>query len=607
MYEFLKKIPFFAGMPEEDLNRLCEIIVEINLKAGEELFSEGSPGDKAYVIKEGQIEIFKIVGGRKVQLAIRQPGDVIGEMSMLETSTRNASGQALTDSKLLAISHEQLNHLLDTSPSAARAMVYTTAARLKTTELLLRDSEKMAQLGSLTAGIAHELNNPASATQRGADQLKKSLGFLQQAQLSLIQANLSQSQIESLLELDQHARQRSANPESLNSLNRSDREYEMEQWLESKGIEDAWEIAPILVNLGFQTEQLDLLDERFTSQQLPIIISWLGKTYSTYSLLEEISQGSSRITDIVKSLMSYSYLDQAPLQEIDLHESLDNTLVMLRSKLKQGVNVQRQYADDIPRILAYGSELNQVWTNIIDNAIQAMDGKGEITIRTNRDGDQVIVEIEDNGPGIPADIQSKIFSPFFTTKPVGKGTGLGLNITYNIVNKHKGDIKLFSRTGFTCFQVILPINFEKSQTGTNHTMKMHQADDEKLRNILTDYQNIAVVGITNYPERPSYSVPEYLQSQGYRIIPVNPKFDQILSEPAYEQISAVPDPIDVVLVFRRSEAVPEIVEQAVQAKAKVVWMQEGIINESAAQYARRAGLEVVMDTCMRTTHQRLMA
>jgi signal transduction histidine kinase/predicted CoA-binding protein len=607
MYEFLKKIPFFAGLPDEVLKRLCEIIVEINLEAGEVLFTEGSSGDKAYVIKEGEIEIYKSVDGRKVQLAIRQPGDVIGEMSMLETSTRNASGQALTDSKLLAISHDQLNHLLDSSPSAARAMIYTTAARLKTTELLLRDSEKMAQIGSLTAGIAHELNNPASATQRGAAQLKETLGLLQHAQLNLIQADLSQSQIELLSELDEQARLRSSHPESLNSLNRSDREYEMEVWLDSKGIEDAWEIAPILVNLGYQPEQLDFLYEKFTSQKIPAIISWLGKTYNTYSLLEEISQGASRISDIVKSLMSYSYHDQAPIQEIDLHESLDNTIVMLRNKLKQGVNVKREYAEDIPRILAYGSELNQVWTNIIDNAIQAMDGKGEIVIRTYRDDDQVIIEIEDNGPGIPDDIQSKVFSPFFTTKPVGKGTGLGLNISYNIVKKHKGVIKLFSKPGFTCFQVTIPINFENSQKGTNHTLNIHKPDDEKLRNILSDNHNIAVVGMTNYPDRPSYSVPAYLKSHGYRIIPVNPKFKEILSEPTYAELSAVPDPIDVVLIFRRSEVVPEIVEQAVAAKAKVVWMQEGIINESAAQYARRAGVEVIMDTCMRSTHQRLMA
>lgn len=607
MYEFLKKIPFFAGMPDDDLRRLSEMIAEINLNAGEELFTEGSPGDKAYVIKEGQIEIYKTSGGKKVHLAVRQPGDVIGEMSMLETSTRNASGRALTDSKLLAISHDHLNHLLDTSPSAARAMVFTTAARLKTTELLLRDSEKMAQLGSLTAGIAHELNNPASATQRGADQLKASLGQLQQANLGLIQADLTQSQMDTLAELDQRAKQHSSNPESLNSLNRSDRESEIEAWLENKGVEDAWEIAPTLVNLGYQYEQLDFLTEKFSPQQLPVIVSWLGKIYNTYSLLEEISQGASRITDIVKSLMSYSYLDQAPIQEIDLHESLDNTLVMLRSKLKQGVNVLRQYASDMPPILAYGSELNQVWTNIIDNSIQAMDGKGEITIRTSRDGDEVIVEIEDDGPGIPTDIQSKVFSPFFTTKPVGKGTGLGLNITYNIINKHKGDIKLFSKPGFTCFQVILPVNFEKARAGPSPIMNNLRPNDEKLRQILNDSHNIAVVGITDHPERPSHSVPAYLQSKGYRIIPVNPKFKELLSEPAYADLTAVPDPIDIVLIFRRSEAVPEIVDQAIQINAKVVWMQEGIINEAAAQLAWRAGLEVIMDTCMRTTHQRLLA
>ena len=606
MYDFLKKIPLFAGLAEEDLRRLCQLITEVNLTAGEELFTEGSPGDKAYVIQEGQIEIFKVSGGRKVQLAVRQPGDVIGEMSLLETSTRNASGRAITDSNLLVISHEHLNKLLDTSPSAARAMVYTVSARLRSTELLLRESEKMAQLGTLTAGIAHELNNPASATQRGASQLQSVFGELQHAQLQLNQANLTDNQLRDLLELDQFARQRASHPEDLDSIDRSDREYELETWLENHGIDEAWEIAPILVNLGYQTDQLNLLAEKFSKEQWPSIVSWLGKTYSTYSLLEEISQGAGRISEIVKSLKSYVYLDQAPVQEVDLHEGLSNTLVILRNKLKQGVNVRREYAEDIPPIMAYGSELNQVWTNLIDNAIDAMSGKGEITIRTYREDDYVIVEIEDNGPGISEEIQSKIFSPFFTTKPVGEGTGLGLSITYSIINKHEGEIKVFSKPGNTCFQVTIPINFETIQSGANQMMDKHKPNDDKLRHILTNSHSIAVVGMTDYPERPSYSVPHYLKSQGYHIIPVNPKFKEVLDETAYPDLTSIPDPVDIVLIFRRSEAVPEIVDQAVQIGAKLVWMQEGIIHEAAAQHAKRAGLDVVMDTCMRATHQRLI-
>jgi signal transduction histidine kinase/predicted CoA-binding protein len=606
MYEFLRKVPLFAELPDEDLERLCQMINEVRLEEGQELFSEGSPGDKAYVIKEGQIEIFKRSGGRNILLAVRQPGEVIGEMSMLEASSRNASGRARAPSLLLEISHEQLENLFNTSPSAARAMLYTITSRLRTTELLLRESEKLAQLGTLTAGITHELNNPAAATRRGAGQLQEALADLQQAHLNLGRFNLTEEQETVLLELDQLAQQRASQPEGMDSLERSDREYELETWLEAHGSPNAWELAPSLVNLGYRTEQLELLSETFSAEEWPVVIAWLGATSTTYNLLEEIHQGATRISDIVKSLKSYVYLDQAPVQEIDIHESLDNTLIMLRSKLKEGVNVRRDYAQDVPKIQAFGSELNQVWTNIIDNAIDAMDGKGELLIRSYYEKGWVHIEIEDNGPGIPPEIQDRIFSPFFTTKPVGKGTGLGLNISYEIVNKHAGEIKLFSKPGKTCFQVILPVNFEEAKSGAVSMVLNHDVSDEKLRHILETTRTIAVVGINDKQDRPAYSVPTYLQSQGYRILPVNPKLSEVLGERAFPDLTSLEEPVDVVLIFRRSENVPPIVEQAIQIGAKVVWMQEGIVHQAAAESARRAGLEVVMDTCMRATHRRLI-
>jgi predicted CoA-binding protein len=249
--------------------------------------------------------------------------------------------------------------------------------------------------------------------------------------------------------------------------------------------------------------------------------------------------------------------------------------------------------------------LNQVWTNIIDNAVDAMDGKGEITIRTRRDNNWVFVEIEDNGPGIPSEIQDKIFSPFFTTKSVGKGTGLGLNITYNIVQKHAGEIRLFSRPGKTRFQICLPIDFEKVQTNNIPVSTMNINDDTKLLSILDSVDTLAVVGISDNIDQPNHSVPAYLHANGYRIIPVNPNLKEVLGELAYPDLLSVPYPVDLVLIFRRSEYVPEIVEQAIKIGAKVIWMQEGIVNEIAAVNAREAGLDVVMDTCMRATHKRL--
>jgi len=301
------------------------------------------------------------------------------------------------------------------------------------------------------------------------------------------------------------------------------------------------------------------------------------------------------------------YLDQAPIQTIDIHEGLNNTLVMLRHKLKEGIDVKREYAESLPNIQAYGSELNQVWTNIIDNSIDAMNGQGEIIIKTHQDGEWVIVELEDNGPGIPEDFQEEIFSPFFTTKAVGKGTGLGLNISYKIIEKHSGEIKVFSKPGKTRFQVSLPIDFQQAQSGNAPLSNSTTMSDEKLSQILESTKTIAVVGISDKPDQVNHTVPKYLQSQGYKIIPINPSFEEVLGEKTYPDLLSVKEQIDVVEIFRRNEAVPGIVDQAIEIGAKVIWMQEGIINEFAADSAREAGLDVVMDTCMRATHKRLLA
>jgi signal transduction histidine kinase/predicted CoA-binding protein len=605
MYEFLKRVPLFASMPDHDLDRLCEMVLEIDLKAGDQLFDEGSDGDMAYIIEEGEIEILKASGGKNVLLAVRKSGDVIGEMSLLESAPRFASGKARTDSKLFAISHDQLDDLLNTSPSAARSLLFTITSRYKSTELMLRQSEKMAQLGTLTAGIAHELNNPAAAAQRGTSQLNLEVAKLLDTQIELSKLSMSNESWDRLDHLISLIREKASQHDDIDALERSDREYEIEDWLNAHDIPEAWEIAPTLVNLGFSEDQLDELTVDFPADQFPKVVAWMDASFNTFSLLEEINQGSERISEIVKSLKTYVYLDQAPVQAVDIHEGLNNTLVMLRHKLKEGVKVTRNYAEGLPKIQAYGSELNQVWTNIIDNAIDAMNGKGEISITTHQEGDWVVVEIEDNGPGIPDDIKEKIFSPFFTTKAVGKGTGLGLNISYKIIEKHAGEVKVFSKPGKTRFQVSLPIDFSKADSNSPASPNSMSTNDDKLRRILESTRTVAVVGISDKEDQPNHTVPKFLQSKGYKIFPVNPSLESVLGEKAFPDLISIPEKIDVVEIFRRSEVVPEIVDQAIKIGAKVIWMQEGIINEAAAETAQEAGLEVVMDTCMRATYKRL--
>ncbi len=606
MFNFLKKVPLFADLPDDDLDRLCALATEEKISADEVLFTEGEIGEKTYVIMSGEIDILKESGGRTVLLASRRAGEVIGEMSLLDQAPRFASGVAKTESDLLAISHKNLENLLDTSPSAARVMLSTITNRLRSTELILLQSEKMAQLGTLTAGIAHELNNPASAALRGAVHLQSSIKLFQQVYSQFYALGFSTQQWNRSAELQELAQRRTAQPVDLDSLGRSDREAEIEDWLDDNDVEDGWKYASHLVNLDYQSADLDDLKRDFPGDGLRVIVQWLGTLFTIFSVLEEIHQGTSRIGEIVKSLKSYVYLDQAPIQTIDLHEGLNNTLVMLRSKFKSGITLERHYDENIPQIQGYGSELNQVWTNIIDNAVDAMDEKGSITITTHLKGNWVYIEIEDSGPGIPDHVREKLFSPFFTTKPMGKGTGLGLNISYNIIQKHKGEIKVFSRPGKTCFSVRLPVNFEDVERGKDDFTAVHQVSDDHLKDILNATKSIAVVGISDRKNAPAHSVPVYLQKQGYQIFPVNPKYEHVLGERAYPNLLAVGESVDVVLVFRRSEFVPEIIQQAIEIGVKVVWMQEGIVNLDAAEAAKDAGMEVIMDTCMRATHQRLL-
>jgi signal transduction histidine kinase len=324
----------------------------------------------------------------------------------------------------------------------------------------------MATLGTLAAGVAHELNNPAAAVQRGAEQLRRAVRELERAHRGLSRAGLGDAHRDRLQALEERAREQARTPHASDALARADGEEVIEEWLDARGIDDPSRLAPALANLQLDAAALDELAGAVGAEGLVAALDWLAAAFPAYSLLYEIRQGAARISEIVGALKSYSYLGQAPVQAVDVHEGLDNTLVILRNRLKEGVAVRREYAPDLPRIGAYGSELNQVWTNLIDNAIDAMDGEGNLVIRTRREGDEVIVEIEDDGPGIPPEIQSQVFDPFFTTKEPGKGTGLGLSTSYGIVTeKHHGNLSVASQPGSTRFIARLPIEaLERAQT-----------------------------------------------------------------------------------------------------------------------------------------------
>jgi signal transduction histidine kinase len=339
-------------------------------------------------------------------------------------------------------------------------------------EVMLRQSERLATLGRLSAGMAHELNNPAAVARQGAEQLRTSIARLERSQYALGQANLSSEQQRVVAELELEAERRVKTPSELDPITRSDLEQDVEDWLDQHGVTDPWEHASTLVGMGLCATELEDLTKSFNNTQTPIVIDYFGSKFTAYTLLEEIGHGTVRIAEIVKALKGYSYMDQAPVQLIDVREGLNDTLVMMTSKLREGVTVNLDLAENLPRIEAYGSELNLFWTNLIDNAVGAMDGKGTLDLSAHEDERWVVVEIADSGPGIPIDIQEKIFDPFYTTKAPGEGTGLGLSISHGIVvEKHGGQISVCSKPGATRFTIKLPLTVDKrvsSETSTTN-------------------------------------------------------------------------------------------------------------------------------------------
>ncbi|GHO67982.1 sensor histidine kinase [Ktedonobacter sp. SOSP1-52] len=454
----LHTIPLFVSLPDDPTQWVIEHSSEVTLQDGELLFAEGHPADNFFVVLAGGLQVTKLIGGRAVVLARHQSGAFTGEVPLLTGTPYIASAHAVGKTHLLCITAADFDEMLGKCTSIMRRLFAAMAQRIHNTETRVQQSEKLSGLGKLSAGLAHELNNPAAASHRAAGQLRTTLQEMLTADQTLHQ-QLTPRQWALLADIQRAASTQQAVQVRLDTLTQSEREETLTAWLEDQGLSEAWELAATFVEAGLETAHFETLAEEFAHDLLQPALTWLAATLTANGLLTQVEQSTTRISDLVKAVKEYSYMDRAQLQEVDIHDGLENTLTILDHKLRGHINVIRAYDHHLPRLTVYGSELNQVWTNLLDNAIDALQGHGQITISTWQDGAFACVEIVDNGPGIPQDIQTRIFEPFFTTKEVGKGTGLGLDIAYRIiVTDHHGDLTLTSRPGETRFRVSLPLN-----------------------------------------------------------------------------------------------------------------------------------------------------
>ena len=447
MFTRLRQVPLFAELSDDDLGRICSESTDVRLAPGEVLFREGDRADRAFVVASGEVEILKATGSREALLAVRSEGEVIGEMALLEQAPRSATVRARTTTQLVSIPRGTLDDLLATSPSAARTIFGQLTRRVRETNDRLRHQQRMVQLGVMTAGVAHELNNPAAAVQRAAGQLTGSVGRL----VSTAGRDSSDALLTLFDALDRRSHR------VLDAIETSDEEDRVEVWLDQRGVAGAGQLAPDLVAAGIGVEDLLTLGE---DDGLGDAVRLLSAAASLRQLAGEVATGSRRLSEIVGALRSFAYLDRGPVQEVDIVRGIEDTLVLL-GRATTGVQILRELAPDLPTVTGRGGELNQVWTNLVHNACDALVGTPlpTITLRAFEEGDGVVVEVEDNGPGIPAELQERVFDAFLTTKAPGEGTGLGLQISYGIiVLQHQGELTLRSEPGRTTVRAFLPLH-----------------------------------------------------------------------------------------------------------------------------------------------------
>ena len=460
----LRSLFLFEKLTGEQLQRLCEEghveIIEPGL-----VFAEGDPARNLYVLIEGTLVNTRRVGGDDMEIArTSQRGVYTGAfMAYLGDrvpQTYPNSMRVPEPSRFFVLGADcfaQIMHEWFPMPVHLLEGLFFGGKR---TQEAIGQRERLLALGSLTAGLTHELNNPAAAAVRATASLRERVAAMRSKLKMIAGGKYDKASLQQLVELQQRAAERVAKAPKLDPLETSDAEDTLTDWLDDHGCTDAWQLAPVFVQAGLDTAWLEQVHAMVGEEMLEPALRWLNYTVETELLMNEIDDATTRITTLVGAAKQYSQLDRAPFQVVDVHDLLSSTLLMMSAKL-HGITIVKQYDRTLPKVPAYATELNQVWTNMIDNAAQAMGGAGTLTVRTAREDDCVLVEIGDTGPGIPPEVQQRIFEPFFTTKPVGAGTGLGLDIAWRIVvNKHHGDIRVESVPGDTRFQVLLPIQPE---------------------------------------------------------------------------------------------------------------------------------------------------
>lgn len=442
-----------APLSDEQLAWVQSIASELRLEPGAALFAPGDHTEYLYLLLEGELAVVRRASGQAERIGTRR-GDGEAQVPQVLNTPAIVQAKATTSSLLLRVPADRYVEQIASAP-VGNVLLATLIWHVQHAEALLQQRARMAALGKMAAGLAHELNNPAAAASRAAAHLEQLMESLHRLTLGLGRSGLADTCVDRLRELQQGLDVRGA---AIDPLERTDRAARIGRWLDERGIPDSWRLAPGLLSAGADVPWLEQVAAEVPPAQLADVLGWIDAQASAAELLEVIQGSTARIAELVGAVKAYAYMDQAPQQEVDVHADLDRTLRLLRHKLPEGISVTRDYAPDVPPVPAFGGELNQVWTNLLDNAIDALGGEGHITIRTTREEDAVLVEIADDGPGIPPAVQARMFEPFFTTKPPGLGTGLGLETSYRIVvGRHRGDIRCDSRPGATRFQVRLPL------------------------------------------------------------------------------------------------------------------------------------------------------